>query len=160
MNTTDWLIIATAAGPIVATLVAPGFISTVLKLAKARAQRVQHVPASGTDLYQNGVLLTETQFRELFAAYQPELDKLPRPADRTDWDMKRQFAAAQRLAVLTGTHPHAFPNFGDPDQAWEWYAANNPYAAAELPQIHGMPVSPDWLADPASLLADGAPRLT
>lgn len=54
MNTTDWLIIATAAGPIVATLVAPGFIGAVLKLAKARAQRVQHVPASGADLYHNG----------------------------------------------------------------------------------------------------------
>jgi hypothetical protein len=115
MNTTDWLIIATAAGPIVATLVAPGFIGAVLKLAKARAQRVQHVPASGTDLYHNGVPLTETQFRKVFAAYQAELDELPPPPDRTDWEMKRQFAAAQRLAVLTGTHPHAFPNVGDAD---------------------------------------------
>ena len=158
MNTTDWLIIATAAGPIVATLVAPGFIGAVLKLAKARAQRVQHVPASGTDLYHNGVPLTEAQFREVFAAYQSELDELPPPADRTDWEMKRQFAAAQRLAVLTGLHPHTFPNVGNADQAWEWYAANNPYAAAELPHIHGMPVSPDWLADPARLLAGGAPR--
>jgi hypothetical protein len=157
MNTTDWLIIATAAGPIVATLVAPGFIGAVLKLAKARAQRVQHVPASGTDLYHNGVSLTEAQFREVFAAYQSELGELPPPADRTDWEMKRQFAAAQRLAVLTGTHPHAFPNVGDADQAWEWYAASNPYAAAELPHIHGMPVSPDWLAEPARLLAEGAP---
>jgi hypothetical protein len=157
MNTTDWLIIATATGPIVATLVAPGFIGAVLKLAKARAQRVQQVPANGTDLYHNGIPLAEDQFREVFAAYQSELDELPPPADRTDWEMKRQFAAAQRLAVLTGTHPHAFPNVGDADQAWEWYAANNPYAA-ELPQIHGMPVRPDWLADPARLLADGAPR--
>jgi hypothetical protein len=158
MNTTDLLIIATAAGPIVATLVAPGFTSAVLKLAKARARRIQHVPASGTDLYNNGVPLTETQFREAFAAYQSELDELPLPGDRTEWDMKRQFAAAQRLAVLTGTHPHAFPNVGDADQAWDWYAASNPYAAADLPLIHGMPTSPDWLADPARLLADGALR--
>jgi hypothetical protein len=47
---------------------------------------------------------------------------------------------------------------GEADQAWEWYAANNPYATAGLPQVHGMPVSPDWTADPAHLLADGAPR--
>jgi hypothetical protein len=153
MNTTDWLIIATAAGPIVATLVAPGFISAVLKLAKARAQRIEHVHVSGTDLYACGVPLTETQFREVFAAYQSELDELPPPADRTDWETKRQYAAAQRLAVLTGTHPHAFPNVGDADQAWEWYAASNPYTARDLPHVHGMPVSPDWLADPAYLLA-------
>src|SRR6266700_318029 len=158
MNTTDLLIIATAAGPVVATLVAPGFISAVLMLAKARAQHVQHVPASGTDLYHNGVPLTETQFREVFAAYQSELAELPPPADRTEWDMKRQFAAAQRLSVLTGRHPHAFPNIGDADQAWEWYAANDPYATARLPHVHGMPLSPDWMADPAQLLAAGAPR--
>lgn len=72
--------------------------------------------------------LSETQFREVFAAYQAELDELPPPAERTEWDMKRQFAAAQRLAVLTGTHPQAFPNVGDPDQAWEWYAETNPYS--------------------------------
>jgi hypothetical protein len=48
--------------------------------------------------------------------------------------MKRQFTAAQRLAVITGTHPQAFPNLGDPDQAWEWYRDNNPYATADLPR--------------------------
>lgn len=152
MNTTDLLIIATIAGPVAATLVAPGFTSAVLMLARARVQRVRHVPASGTDLYRNGVPLTETQFREVFAAYQSELDELPPPADRSEWDMKRQFAAAQRLAVLTGCHPHAFPNIGDPDQAWEWYAANTPYAIASLP------ADPDWMADPAQPLAVGAPR--
>jgi hypothetical protein len=66
--------------------------------------------------------------------------------------MKRQYAAAQRLAVLTGRHPHAFPNIGDADQAWEWYAANNPYATADLPYVLGTPVSSDWMADPAQLL--------
>ena len=158
MNTTDLLIIATAAGPVAATLVAPGFTSAVLMLASARARRVRHVPVGGTDLYRSGVPLTETQFREVFAAYQAELAELPPPADRSEWDMKRQFAAAQRLAVLTGAHPHAFPNIGDADQAWEWYAANNPYATASLPHAHGMPASPNWMADPAQLLASGAPR--
>jgi hypothetical protein len=158
MNTTDLLIIATAAGPIVATLVAPGFTSAVLALTRARARRVEHVPVSGTSLFHNGVPLTESQFREVFAAYQAELDMLPPPADRTEWDMKRQYSAAQRLAVLTGRHPHAFPNIGDADQAWAWYAANNPYVTAATPHVHGMPVSPDWMADPAQLLASGAPR--
>ena len=56
--------------------------------------------------------------------------------------MKRQYAAAQRLAVLTGTHPHAFPNLGDPDQAWVWYRDNNPYATAALPRRHGFQLVP------------------
>ncbi len=41
---------------------------------------MRHVPARGTDLYRNGVPLTETQFREVFVAYQAELDELPPPA--------------------------------------------------------------------------------
>lgn len=118
----------------------------MLTLARARARRVKHVQVSGTDLFGNGVPLTETQFREVFAAYQAALAKLPPPADRTEWDMGRQFAAAQRLAVLTGTHPQAFPSTDDPDEAWEWYAANNAYAAAGLPQVRGVPVSPNWTA--------------
>jgi hypothetical protein len=127
MNTTNWLIIATAAGPIVATLVAPGFISAVLKLAKARAQRIEHVPVSGTDLYACGVPLTEAQFREVFAAYQSELDELPPPADRSYWEMKRQFAAAQRLAAgqqpgryRQGSRHHRWPRSlrNRPRQSW------------------------------------------
>ena len=55
MNTTDLLIIATAAGPVAATLVAPGFTGAVLALARARARRVKHVPVSGADLYRSGV---------------------------------------------------------------------------------------------------------
>jgi hypothetical protein len=128
MDTTDWLIAATAAGPFVGALVDRGLTNSLGRLAKARSQRVHHIPVSGTDLYHNGVPLTETQFREVFAAYQAELDELPPPAERSDWDMKRQFAAAQRLAVLTGTHPRAFPNVGDPDRAWECYTEMNPYS--------------------------------
>jgi hypothetical protein len=48
--------------------------------------------------------------------------------------------------VLTGTHPQAFPNTDDPDEALEWYAASNAYAAADLTQVRGVPVSPDWTA--------------
>jgi hypothetical protein len=123
MDATDWLIVATAAGPFLGALAATTFTGAIRQLSAARSQRVQHIPASGADLYHNGVPLTEPQFRGLFAAYMSELAELPAPADRTGWDMTRQHAAAQRLAVLTGTHPHAFPNVGDPDQAWEWYAA-------------------------------------
>jgi hypothetical protein len=127
MDTTEWLIAATVAGPILATLAAPGFTGAVFQLVRAREQRVKHVEVSGTDLYELGVPMAEGQFREMFAAYRAALDELPPPKDRTEWDMSRQFAAAQRVAVLTGTHPNAFPNLGDPDKAWQWYAENNPY---------------------------------
>lgn len=146
MNTIDLLIIATAAGPVAATLAAPGFTGAVLALARARAQRVKHVQVSGTDLFGSGVPLTESQFREVFAVYQAALAELPPPADGTDWDMGRQFTAAQRLAVLTGTHPPAFPSTDDSDEAWEWYAANSSYAAAGLTQVRGVPVSLNWTA--------------
>lgn len=134
MNTTDLLIAATVAGPVLATLVAPGFTTAVFKLARARAQRVKHIDVSGTDLYLSGVPLSETQFRDVFAAYQAALEELPPPAKRTEWEMEQQFAAARRLAVLSGTHPHAFPNIGDPDQAWQWYSENNPYAVGQAPR--------------------------
>jgi hypothetical protein len=133
VTATDWLIAATIAGPFIGALAATAFTGAIHQLATARARRVQHIPSSGTDLYHKGVPLTETQFREVFAAYTAELAELPLPADRTEWEMKRQFAAAQRLAVLTGTHPHAFPNVADPDQAWEWYAASNRYATEIAP---------------------------
>ncbi len=134
MNETDWLIAVTAAGPFIGALAGSGLTRAIRQLATARAQRVQHIPANGMDLYHNGVPLTEAQFRAVFAAYQAELAELPPPAERTEWEMKRQFAAAQRLAVLTGTHPQAFPAVGDADRAWEWYAANNRYANQAPPE--------------------------
>lgn len=133
MDTTEWLITATVAAPVLTTLAAPGFIRAVDRLARARAQRVKHVPVSGSDLYGQGVPMTEAQFREMYAAFQAALDELPPPGERTEWDMAQQFAAAQRVAVLTGTHPHAFPSIGDPDEAWQWYAQNNPYATGGPP---------------------------
>jgi hypothetical protein len=134
MNETDWLIAATVAGPVIGAVAGSGLTRAIRQLATARARRVQHVPADGADLYHNGVPLTEAQFRAVFAAYQAELAELAPPAERTEWELKRQFAAAQRLAVLTGTHPHAFPNLGDADQAWEWYAASNRYTTQALPE--------------------------
>jgi hypothetical protein len=127
MDTTEWLIAATVAAPVLTTLVSPGFTAAVIRLARTRAQRVKHVPVSGTDLYNSGVPMTEAQFREVFAAFQAALDALPPAGERNEQDMQRQFEAARQLAVLAGTHPQAFPSFGDPDQAWEWYAENNPY---------------------------------
>ena len=143
MDTTQWLIVATIAAPVLATLAAPGFTRAVTDLARARAHRVKHVDATGADLYHSGVPMNEKQFREMFATYQAALDELPPPAERSEWDLKRQFAAAQRLAVLTGTHPQAFPNFGDHDQAWQWYAENNSYAT-------GRPTGPDVLGSPTA----------
>jgi hypothetical protein len=94
MDTTSWLIVATVAGPVADALVTPGFTRAVLRLARSRAQRVQHVEASGADLYNDGVPLTETQFREAWAAMQAELDQLPPAAERNDWQLKRQYAAS------------------------------------------------------------------
>ena len=70
----------------------------------------------------------------MFAAFQAALDVLPPPGERTEWDMAQQFAAAQRVAVLTGTHPQACPSISDPDEAWHWYAQNNPYAGGGRPR--------------------------
>jgi hypothetical protein len=131
MNTTDWLIMATMFGPVIGTLVAPGVRGALLALARARASEIVWVPARGADLYRYGVPMHEPQFLEMFAVYQAELAELPPPAERTEWDMKRQYAAAQRLAVLTGTHPQAFPNVGEPSQAWSWYADRSPYATGQ-----------------------------
>jgi hypothetical protein len=128
MDSTGWLILATFAGPIVGALTATGLIAALLRLARSRAQRVKHVPASGTDLWANGVPLTEEQFRELYAALQADLDKLPLPRERSKDDMERQYTAIRRFSVLTGTFPQAFPSLGNVDQAWEWYSSYNRYA--------------------------------
>lgn len=140
MNMDIWLPPVLAA--IIGALLAPSVGKGLLALAAVRARRVKHVPVDGTELYANGVPLDEAQFRAVFAAYQAELDELHPPAERNEWEMKRQYVAAQRLAVITGTHPHAFPNVGDPDRAWEWYRDNNPYATAALPRRHGFRLQP------------------
>jgi hypothetical protein len=142
MNATDLLIIATAAGPVVGALVAPGFTRALLTLARARAQRVRHVPASGADLYQRGVPLDETQFREAFAELQAELDQLGPQAERNEWQLKQGYAAVRKFSVLAGTSPQAYPILSNADDAWQWYAANNPYATSELPQRHGWRLLP------------------
>jgi hypothetical protein len=102
-------------------------------LAGARARRVKHIQVDGAELFGNGVPMDESQFRALFGAYHAELDALGPPAERDQWEVAQQRAASQRLAVITGTHPNAFPNIGDPNQAWEWYRDNNPYATGALP---------------------------
>jgi hypothetical protein len=140
MNLNIWL--PPVAAAIVTALLSPSVGKGLLALARARAQRVKHVLVDGAELYANGVPMNEAQFRGAFAAYQAELDELSPPAERNEWEMKRQYAAAQRLAVITGTHPQAFPNPGDPDQAWEWYRDNNPYATGDLPRHHGFRLLP------------------
>jgi len=127
MDSTGWLILGTFTGPVLGALAATGLIAALLSVAKARAQRVKYVPVSGIDLYANGVPLTESQFRELFAALQADLSALPPPGERSKDDMERQYTAVRRFSVLTGTFPQAFPSLGNVDQAWEWYASYNRY---------------------------------
>jgi hypothetical protein len=133
MDTTTMLITATAVGPALATLVAPGFTGAVAGLARSHARRVKHIEVSGAELFAGGVPMTEAQFRDLWGAYQAALDALPPVAERTDWDMAGQYSAARRMAVLAGTHPQAFPNCAGADEAWAWYAENNPYATGRAP---------------------------
>jgi len=142
VNTTDWLIVGTFTGPVLGALAATGLIGGVLSLARARAQRVEHVPASGTDLYLHGVPLTEAQFRDAYGSLQAELGQLPPPADRGEQDFQRQYDAVNRFSMLTGTFPHAFPMLGEADTAWQWYEANNHYATRDLPRRHGFRIRP------------------
>jgi hypothetical protein len=128
MDSMGWLILATFLGPIAGAFAATGLIAALLNLARARAQRVKHVPASGTDLWANGVPVTEEQFRELYAALQADLDALPPPGERSKDDMEGQYTAVRRFSVLTGTFPQAFPALGNVDDAWQWYASYNRYA--------------------------------
>ena len=140
MNISVWLPPVLAA--VIGALLSPSVGKGLLILAGARARRIKHVPVDGAELYANGMPMDESQFRAAFAAYQAELDALPPPAERNEWQMKQQFAASQRLAVITGTHPHAFPNLADLDQAWEWYRDNSPYVTAGLPRRHGFRLLP------------------
>jgi hypothetical protein len=129
-------------GGIAGALASPGFTGALVRLAKTRAQRVEHVPATGVDLYSNGVPLTEAQFRDAFAAMQDELDQLSPPAERGEWELKRQYAAVNRFSVLAGTYPHAYPSLGNADDAWNWYKDNNPYATRNFPRSHGFILQP------------------
>jgi hypothetical protein len=134
MNTNIWLPPVLAA--VIGALLAPSVGKGLLTLARARACRVKHILVDGAELYDKGVPMDESQFRAAFAAYQAELEALPPPTERNEWQTAQQIAASQRLAVITGTHLHAFPNLGDPDQAWEWYKDNNPYATTDPPPRH------------------------
>jgi hypothetical protein len=140
MNMDIWLPPVLAA--VIGALLSPSVGKGLLILAGARARRIKHVPVDGAELYANGVPMAEAQFRAAFAAYQAELEALPPPAERDAWQTAQQHAASQRLAVITGTHPHAFPNLADPDQAWDWYRDNNPYATGSLPRRHGFRLLP------------------
>lgn len=140
MNIDIWLPPVLAA--IIAGLLSPSVGKGLLVLAGARARRIKHVPVDGAELYANGVPLDEAQFRAAFAAYQAELDTLSPPAERDKWQLAQQYAAVQRLSVITGTHPQSFPNIGSPDQAWDWYRDNNPYATDSLPRSHALRLQP------------------
>ena len=140
MNALLPVIVSSVVAGVIGYVVSPSFTKGLLTLARARARRVEHVPVSGTDLYNNGVPLTEEQFREVFAAMQAELDELSPPAERGEWELKRQYAAVNRLSLLAGTYPHAFPMLGNADDAWNWYKDNNPYSTKDLPRRHGFAI--------------------
>jgi hypothetical protein len=140
-----WLLVIVAGGVpgvVVGALLSSGICSAILALAGARARRVKYVPVDGAELYINGVPLDEAQFRAVFIAHRAELDDLSPPAERDVWQRARANAASQRLAIITGAHPNAFPSLGDPEDAWTWYRDNNPYASARLPRRRGFRLLP------------------
>lgn len=140
VNVDVWLPPVLAA--VIGALLSPSVGKGLLMLAGARARRIKHVPVDGADLYANGVPMDEAQFRAAFAAYQAELDALSPPTERDEWQLARHRAAVQRLAVITGRHPQTFPNIGSPDQAWEWYRDNSPYATGALLRRHALRLLP------------------
>jgi hypothetical protein len=85
-------------------------------------------------MYASGVPLDEQQFRDAFAAMNAELDELSPPAERNEWELKRQYSAINRFSMLAGTYPHAFPVPSNADEAWDWYQENGPYAVSDEPQ--------------------------
>jgi hypothetical protein len=145
MDKNTWLLVIVTGGvpgAVIGAVLSSGIRQAILTLARARARRVKYVPVDGAELYSNGVPLDEAQFRAVFAAYQAELDHLSPPAERDAWQQAQANAACQRLAVITGTHPNAFPSLGDPEDAWAWYRDNNPYATDRLPRRHGFRLLP------------------
>ncbi len=136
-----WLILASFTRPIAGALVATGLISGILRLARARAERVEHMPVTGTDQYSNGVPMDEAQFRTAYAAMQAELDQLPplterkRMADAASVRRREQAFDARR-DVSAGV-----PMLGDADRAWAMYQANSRYATRRLGCRHEFPVA-------------------
>ena len=62
-------------------------------------------PVNGGDLYAKGAPLTESQFRELYATFQADLDRLPPPPGRSESDMELQYAAEDGFRFLRGHFP-------------------------------------------------------
>ncbi len=144
---THWLIFATFAGPVIGAILAAGIVGMVIRLTRAKEQRIHHVGVSGSDIYNRGVPLDEGQFREVFAAFQAELDTLKPPAERDKWQEAQAGAAHRRLAVISGTFPELFPILANADDAWHWYAENNAYATGDLRQHHGWRLMPGLQVD-------------
>ncbi len=145
MDKNTWLLVIVAGGvpgAVVCALLSSGIRQAILALAQARARQVKYVLVEGAELCANDVPMDEAQFRAAFGAYRAELDALSPPAEREAWQQAQANAACQRLAVITGTHPNAFPSLGDPDDAWAWYKDNNPYATARLPRRYGFRLLP------------------
>jgi hypothetical protein len=141
MNDPDLLILATFIGPTIGAAAAAGIIGRITILARARAQRVEYVDATGTDLYRHGPRLNESQFREAWAAMHAALEELPPAAGpNDDRQQELQHDALARMGFLAGTFPNRFPVFINADQAWQWYSDNNYYATRGLPRQHGWAV--------------------
>ena len=140
MNVWLTVIITAAVSAVVGNLFGSGVAKGLLRLATARARKVEHIDATGEQLFEYGVPLDEAQFRDAFAALRKVLDRLGPQADRNEWQLKEGFAAINRFSALTGTSP--FPVLADEDSAWTSYSENNAYATREFPERHGWKLLP------------------
>jgi hypothetical protein len=94
------LIVATFTGPILGALAATGLIAAILKLAKTRARRVEHINADGADLYRHGYPLDEAQFRAAYAAYEADRAGIS-PSDVRANEVNNLWCAKTRSWTLT-----------------------------------------------------------
>ena len=97
MNMDIWLPPALAASSAPCSPQASGRVSHP---GRVRARRIKHVRVDGAELYANGAPMDEAQFRAAFGAYQAELDELPPPAERNEWEVGAPTATRTRDLLL------------------------------------------------------------
>jgi hypothetical protein len=112
----------------------------LLKLVTTHARHIEHIAATGAQLFEYGVPLDEAQFRDAYRAYQAVQDRLGPAAERNEWQAAEGVAAVRKFSILAGTA--CFPMLGEEDSAWTWYSENNAYATREFPERHGWKLQP------------------
>lgn len=133
-------ILSTGVGTVLGTLLSREVTSAIGRLIRTRAQKIEHVPATGAQLFEYGVPLDEAQFRDAYRAYRAVQDRLGPAPERNEWQAAEGVAAVRKFSILAGTA--CFPMLGEEDSAWSWYSENNAYGTREFPESHGWKLLP------------------